>query len=180
MLLAKSIQFLEPTVSSLVLVKPFASSCLNQAGLLKRFLLISMPFRNQQSCISYCSRSTVSIVVKYSKAKNSFRSVSFGQQVSHNATCSLRYERHGQRRTTPGLAARQLNSNGWLCSWHLLLAVSSEGARILSRNMVELHRKLFLKINKTLSFYDQQCNSAWAMQKVYVALLTKSWCKKCC
>ena len=34
------------------------------------------------------------------------------QHVSHKATCSLRYERQGQTRTTPGLAARQLNNNG--------------------------------------------------------------------
>lgn len=73
----------------------------------------------------------------------------FSRHVSHNATCSLRYERQGQRRTTPGLAARQLNSSGWLCSRQVLPAVTNEGAKMLSRNVVELHRKVFLKITKS-------------------------------
>ena len=60
----------------------------------------------------------------------------FSRHVSHNATCSLRYERQGQRRTTPGLAARQLNRSDWLCSRHMLFEVSHDGAKILSRDTV--------------------------------------------
>lgn len=68
----------------------------------------------------------------------------FLQHVSHSATCSLRYERQGQTRTTPGQAARQLNNMGWVWSTQLLSVVFSDGAKILSRKNLDLHSNLEL------------------------------------
>lgn len=58
----------------------------------------------------------------------------FLQHDSHKATCSFRYERQGQTRITPGLAARQLNSMGLPCKKHVLFEVFSDGAKILSQD----------------------------------------------
>ena len=58
----------------------------------------------------------------------------FLQHDSHKATCSFRYERQGQTRITPGLAARQLNSMELRCREHVLFEVFSDGAKILSRD----------------------------------------------
>ena len=60
----------------------------------------------------------------------------FYKHDSHKATCSLRYERQGQARATPGLAARQLKSMGLLCKRHLLSSVFIDGAKILLRAMM--------------------------------------------
>ena len=57
----------------------------------------------------------------------------FLQHDSHKATCSFRYERQGQTRITPGLAARQLNSMELPSRKHVLFEVFSDGAKILSR-----------------------------------------------
>lgn len=144
-----------------------------ESGYLKWLLAIVMSLHNQVACILDYSQSTALIVVKYSKAKKSSKSASFGQQVSHNATCSLRYERQGQRRTTPGLAARQLNSSGWLCNRHVLSAVSNEGARMLSRDTVELHRKLFLKFTKIVYFMTRSATLCANISRRALALLTR-------
>lgn len=75
------------------------------------------------------------------------------QQDSHKATCSLLYERQGQTRRTPGLAARQLNSSGWLCNRHTLFVVLTAGATRLSSTSVDLHWKLALEIWRSSSYF---------------------------
>ena len=79
----------------------------------------------------------------------------FLQHVSHIATCSLRYERHGQIRTSPGKAARQLNNIGWVCSTQMLSVVFIDGAKMLSWKNVDLHSNPELRIIKTANYYHK-------------------------
>lgn len=79
----------------------------------------------------------------------------FLQHVSHSAACSLRYERHGQIRTTPGKAARQLNNIGWVCSTQMLSVVFIDGAKMLSWKNVDLHSNPELRIIKTANYYHK-------------------------
>lgn len=72
------------------------------------------------------------------RTQTTFQGLFIYKHGSHKATCSLRYDRQGQTRTTPGLAARQLNSSGLLCSRHVLSDMLSDGAKILSRDVVQV------------------------------------------
>lgn len=94
----------------------------------------------------------------------------------HKATCSLRYERQGQRRWTPGPAARQLNSRGWLCSQQPPSAEWKAGAKRLSRNTMDLHCKSVLKITMarsilgaTIEFF---CSYSFGIQNLLLILFS--------